>query len=120
MADMLGRAWKIVGYLRSQVTAKQMVYEVRHIVGLICQSLNNKAILSAEVVRSTLQSLQNKDYSSTKDRGFDPQLAADKILYRVRRSFDLSPNSYIKTISCPVDRGFYLPVAVKQKLYRVR
>ena len=57
---MLGRACKIVGSLRSQVTAKQLLYEVRHIVGLIWQSLNNKAILSAEVVSSIPQSLQKK------------------------------------------------------------
>ena len=79
MAVMLGRACKIVGSLRSQVTAKQLLYEVRHIVGLIWQSLNNKAILSAEVVSSIPQSLQKKKtIQSAEDRGFDPQIAAEK------------------------------------------
>lgn len=77
---MLGRACKIVGSLISQVTAKQLLYEVRHIVGLIWQSLNNKAILSAEVVSSIPQSLQKKKKTiqSSEDRGFDPQIAAEK------------------------------------------
>lgn len=115
MAVMLGRACKIVGSLRSQVTAKQLLYEVRHIVGLIWQSLNNKAILSAEVVSSILQSLQKKDYSKCGRSWVRSSNCCRKISYRVRRSFDLSTNSCIKTISCPVSRGFYLPVAAKQK-----
>jgi hypothetical protein len=92
MTVVLGRACKIVGSLRSQNLCKtNVIWSVT-----ISQSLQNKAISSAEVDSSILQSLQTKKtIQSPENRGFDPQLAADKILYRGRRSFDLSPNNYI-------------------------